>query len=110
MLGKRGRALRVHKISGSRWRCQGSQRRGLGGLVGTTEIRKYQILFLTCDHEVLVLLVDIKVKRVTHVISVDEDKKVGIVYHGLGLAHNEHRHLKVAPGDYPAQSHQLHSR
>ena len=58
MRGKQGREPRVHKISGSRCWCQGSQHRGLGGLVGTTEIRKYQTLFLTCDHEVLVLLVE----------------------------------------------------
>ena len=50
---------------------------------------------LTCDDQVLVLLVDTKIEGVAQVIPVDHDREVGIVYHGLSIAYNQHRHLEM---------------
>ena len=51
-------------------------------------------IFLTCDDQVVVLSADTKIKGVTHVVPVDQDGEVGVLYHWNSLAHQDQTELK----------------
>ena len=59
-------------------------------------MRRYDVMrtCLTCDDQVVVLSADTKIKRVTHVVPVDEDGEVGVLYHGNSLARQDQTELK----------------
>ena len=48
----------------------------------------------TCNDQVVVLSAHTKIKGVAHVVPVDEDGEVGILYHGNGLTHHDQTDLK----------------
>ena len=52
------------------------------------------VVSLTCDDQVLVLSAHTKIKGVAHVVPVDEDGEVGVLYHGNGLTHHDQTDLK----------------
>ena len=64
-------------------------------------MRRYDVMrtCLTCDDQVVVLSADTKIKRVTHVVPVDEDGEVGVLYHGDGLTHYDQTDLKCQTND-----------
>merc|ERR1719400_1061695 len=51
-----------------------------------------------CDDQVVVLSADTKIKRVTHVVPVDEDGEVGVLYHGNSLARQDQTEQREADG------------
>ena len=57
-------------------------------------IRRYGGIFLTCDHQVVVLSAHTKIERVSYVVPVDEDGEVGVLYHGNSLAPQDQTELK----------------
>ena len=58
------------------------------------------VVSLTCDDEVLVLSAHTKIKGVAHVVPVDEDGEVGVLYHGDGLTHYDQTDLKCQTNDW----------
>ena len=54
---------------------------------------------LTCDHQVVVLSAHTKIKGVAHVVPVDEDGEVGVLYHWYSLAHYDQTDLKCKTND-----------
>ena len=50
--------------------------------------------FLTCDDQVVVLSAHTEIEGVTHVVPVDQDGEVGVLYHGNSLARQDETELK----------------